>query len=358
MTRVLVTGGGGFIGGAVARSLLARGEEVTSFSRGAYPELEALGIRTVRGDLADADAVAAAVAGHDVVVHTAAKAGAWGPAAEYRRPNVVGTRSVVDACRRHGVGRLVFTSSPSVVYRPGDVENATEDLPYPQRYPAAYPATKAAAERMVLAANGGSLATVALRPHLVWGPGDPHLVPGLVDRARRGRLPIIGSGDNLVDTTYIDNAAQAHVDALDRLVSPAVAPAGRAYFIAQGEPVPMREMLNRILATAGVPPLTRRVPVPVALAVGAVAEAVHGVRGGRGEPLLTRFLVRQLSSAHWFDLTAAHRDLGYRARVSLAEGLERLRSHQLGTGPVVRDGGRRRDVAGDLPPTNSPPPQR
>ena len=327
--KILVTGGGGFIGGAVVRQLLLRGDDVTSFARGDYPELRDLGARTVRGDLTDRAAVTAAAAGQDVVVHTAAKAGVWGSDSEYWAANVVGTQNVIDACRAAGVRRLVYTSTPSVVLGSRDVEGADESLPYLDAYLAAYPASKAEAERRVLAASSADLLTTALRPHLVWGPGDPHLVPRAIERARAGRLPIVGSGDNLLDATYIDNAAAAHVNAVDRLsavADPTQPPAGRAYFIAQGEPLPMRDLLNSLLAAADVPPITRHIPFRLAWTVGAVAERLHRVRG-RGEPVMTRLMAQQFAFAHWFDLSAARRDLGYDPQVSTAEGLQRLREH-------------------------------
>src|SRR5437763_2098356 len=319
----LVTGAGGFLGGAVARQLLARGDAVRSFSRSAYPDLAARGVEQHAGDLADADAVARAVRGCDAVIHTAAKAGVWGPEREYFRANVLGTRNVVAACRAHGVRTLVYTSSPSVVAGHHDLNGVDESVPYPDRHLAAYPRTKARAEREALAANGPDLATVALRPHLIWGPGDPHLVPRLLARARAGRLRRVGDGANRIDTTYVENAAAAHLLALDRL-RPGAACAGRAYFIAQGEPVPLWDFINRILALAGLPPVRRSIPAGPAYALGAVAEVVYRVLRLPGEPPLTRFVAHELSSSHWFDLSAAHRDLDYRPAVSLEEGLRRL----------------------------------
>ncbi|MDP6935477.1 MAG: NAD-dependent epimerase/dehydratase family protein, partial [Myxococcota bacterium] len=232
---VLVTGAGGFLGGAVARQLVERGETVRSFSRGEYPALAAMGIDVRRGDLADSDAVLAAADGCDAVIHVAARPGIWGKWDDYHRPNVLGTDNVIAACRTHGIGRLVFTSSPSVVVATEHTEAGDESLPYPSRYPAHYPATKALAEQAVLAANDATLSTVALRPHLVWGPGDNHLLPRMVTRSRAGKLALLGSGDNMVDTTWIEDAARAHLLALDRL-EPGAACAGRAYFITQGEP--------------------------------------------------------------------------------------------------------------------------
>ena len=326
----LVTGGGGFLGGAVVRILLARGDAVRSFTRSCYPWLSEIGVPQVHGDLADPAAVATAAAGCDVVFHVAAKAGVWGRYADFHAANVVGTANVIAACKAAGVGRLVYTSTPSVVYA-GPIEGGDESLPYPKRYDAAYPATKAVAERAVLAANGPDLATVALRPHLIWGPGDPHLIPRVLARARAGKLRRVGTAPVKVDVTYVDNAADAHVLAADCL-APGAAPAGRAYFISNGEPVELWEFLNRILADAGLPPVTRSVSAWSARLAGRVLETVY--RGFRlsGEPAMTRFVAAQLSTSHWFRIAAARRDFGYVPRVGLDDGLRRLAA-------TLRDGG-------------------
>lgn len=326
--KVLVTGGGGFLGGAVVRRLLHRGDRVASFHRGLYPELTAVGVHCIRGDLANVKDVAQAVQGCDAVIQVAAKAGVWGPYEDYYRANVLGTRNIIEACRSAGVPRLVFTSSPSVVFSGRDENGVDETAPYPASYLAHYPATKAEAERLVLAANGPNLATVALRPHLIWGPGDSHLLPRLADRAAAGKLRLVRR-ENLVDSTYIDNAAHAHELALDRLVDATSAPAGRAYFISNGEPRPMAALINELLATQGMPPITRTISPGMAYAAGAVLEFVHRLLPGLGEPPLTRFVARQLATAHWFDLSAAKRDLGYRPLVSHAEGLARLENERI-----------------------------
>ncbi|MBI4425389.1 MAG: NAD-dependent epimerase/dehydratase family protein [Elusimicrobia bacterium] len=323
--RLLVTGGGGFLGGAIVRRLAARGDTVRSFSRGAYPELGALGVEQRRGDLGDAAAVTEACRGVDAVFHVGAKAGVWGPYAEFRRANVEGTRNVLEACRRLGVPRLVYTSSPSVVSSGRDLEGVDESAPYPRRYEAAYPETKAEAERLVLAANGAGLATTALRPHLIWGPGDNHLVPRIVSRARSGALRRLSGPPRLVDSTYIENAVDAHLAALERL-APGSPVAGKAYFIAQDEPLPLWELVDRLLEAAGAPPVTRSVSPRAAYVAGCVLEAAYALLRLPGEPPMTRFLARQLSTAHWFDLAAARRDLGYSPRIDLAEGLRRLRA--------------------------------
>jgi 2-alkyl-3-oxoalkanoate reductase len=323
--RVLVTGGGGFLGSALCRALLARGDAVRSLARGDYPALAALGVETHRGDVADAAAVMKAAAGCDAVCHVAAKAGVWGPFAEYYQANVVGTRNVIDACRKHGVARLVYTSSPSVVYAGGDECGIDESAPYPERYLTHYPRTKSEAERLVLAANDGSLTTVALRPHLIWGPGDNHLLPRLLAKAKTGRLRRVGDGKNVVDTTYIDNAVQAHVAALDRS-NPNAPCAGKAYFLANDQPQPLWELIDQMLACGDAPPVTRGVSATTAYLAGGLLELIYGALWLPHEPPMTRFVARQLATSHWYNLTAAKRDLGYAPTVTVEEGLERLRA--------------------------------
>ena len=322
--KVLVTGGGGFLGRAIADRLLQRGYQVRSYARGNYPALAARGVETVRGDLADAHATAAACAGCQAVVHAAALIpGMPGPAHRFHTVNVAGTEAVIAGCRAHGVRRLVFASSPSVVFDGSDLCGVDESVPYPHHYHSPYSRTKALAEQAVLAANDAALATVALRPHLIWGPGDRHLVPALIARARRGRLAQIGRGPFRIDVTYIDSAAEAHVLAIERL-APGARAAGRAYFISQGEPVDLWQFVGRLLKLAGVPPVRRRVPRWLALAAAGLVEGAYGVLRPTAVPPLTRFLVREISSSHWFDIGAARRDLGYEPPVSIAEGLHRL----------------------------------
>ncbi len=324
--KILVTGGGGFLGQALCRGLVERGHAVTSFNRGHYPALERLGVRQLRGDLADARAMADAAQGMDAVFHNAAKAGAWGSHASYHAANVVGTRNVLEACRVHGIRRLVYTSTPSVTHRATHpVQGGTgESVPYGENFQAPYAHTKAIAEKEVLAANGPALATVALRPRLIWGPGDQQILPRLVERSRAGRLRIVGDGRNLVDTTYIDNAAQAHFDAFEHL-SVGAACAGRAYFISNGEPRPMGELLNALLAAAGAPGVHKHLSFKAAYRIGGVCEAAWRWLPLRGEPPMTRFLAEQLSTTHWYDMAPATRDFGYRPQVGFDEGIERLR---------------------------------
>ncbi len=321
--KALVTGGGGFLGLAIVRKLRERGDEVRSFSRSTYTALEELGVESVRGDLADESAVMEAARGCDIVFHVAGKAGVWGPAESYYRTNVVGTDNVLNACAAASIDRLVYTSTPSVTFAGTDQIGVDESEPYPEQYLNEYAHTKSIAERRVLARNGVDLATVSLRPHLIWGPGDPHLVPRILERARSGKLRLLGDRPNAVDSVYVDNAADAHILAGDRL-APGSAIAGKAYFITQGEPMPLAELINRILAAGGLPSVERRISPGLAYFLGALMERVYGFLRIQHEPPMTRFVARQLSTAHWFDISAARRDLGYAPAVSLNEGMERL----------------------------------
>jgi nucleoside-diphosphate-sugar epimerase len=316
--RVLVTGGAGFLGAAIVRELSAQ-HEVRTFSRGPNEA----DVEHVRGDIADASAVREAARGCDAIVHTAAKAGVWGDYDEYRRANVVGTKNVLAACREHTIARLVYTSTPSVVHPGGDIEGGDESLPYARHPSTAYQATKIEAERLVLGAQTSSLCVVALRPHLIWGPGDPHLIPRIVARGARGRIALPRGGAHLVDTVYVDNAAEAHRMALQ---APALACAGRAYFITNGEPRPLSNIVLGILRAAGIEAKVVSIPQPIAHAAGALLEGAFKLARTSREPPLTRFVAEQLSTAHYFDIGAARRDLGWTPRISIDEGLERLRA--------------------------------
>ena len=328
--RALVTGGGGFLGQAIVRSLLNHGASVRSFSRHEHAALNQFGAEQCHGDLADADAVKDAIAGCDVVFHVAAKAGIWGPYREYYRTNVLGTENVVAACRLHRVTRLIYTSSPSVIFNGRDLAGVNESVPYPKRFEAPYPETKAMAEQCIRKANDSQLATVALRPHLIWGPGDHHVLPRLVARAKAGRLRRIGQQRKLIDTTYIDNAAEAHLLAAQRL-APGSPIAGNAYFISQGEPRETWQMINDLLVAADVPPVQRSIPTLIAFLLAGFFEAAYHLAGRADEPRLTRFLVREMCASHWFDISAARRDLGYAPRITIAEGLARLRGAYVAT---------------------------
>ena len=322
--KALVTGGGGFLGKAIVKLLRERGDEVRSFSRNPHPALTAMGVEHCRGELADAGAVKRAAEGCDIVFHVAAKAGVWGPYEEFYRANVLGTKHVIDACRLHGIKRLVYTSSPSVVFDGSDMEGVDESVPYPEHFEAFYPQTKAEAEQLVLQANDQTLATVALRPHLIWGPEDNHLVPRILERGAKGALRKLGSRECLVDTVYVDNAALAHLQAADHLDVGSVV-AGKAYFLSQGEPLPIWDVVNRILDAGGLPPVTRTLSPSLAYTIGTILEKVYGLLKLKGEPRMTRFVAKELSTSHWFDLSAAKNDFGYQPEVTFDEGIERLR---------------------------------
>jgi nucleoside-diphosphate-sugar epimerase len=321
--NIIVTGGGGFLGKAVVRLLLSEGHRVASFSRKFHPQLEKLGARQIAGNIADAHAVREALQGMDAVFHTAAKAGVWGPFEAYFRPNVTGTKNVIAGCRSCQVPMLIHTSSPSVIFDGKDMQGVDESAPYPDRYHAPYPQTKAMAEQAVMAASGTNLRTLILRPHLIWGPEDNHLVPRIISRA--AGLKQVGDGTNRVDTIYIDNAARAHVMAMHALErNPALS--GRAYFISDDDPVLLWEMVNRILEAGGKPPVSRTLSPKLAFIAGAVLEWVYRILGLSGEPKMTRFVARELATSHWFDISAAKRDFGYSAEVSIDEGMRRLKA--------------------------------
>lgn len=322
--KVLVTGGSGFLGREICRQLKARGDTVSSLARHPSAALERLGVQQHLGDLADAAAVSRAVAGCDAVVHNAALAGVSGPPRPYWVTNVVGTRHVIEQCRTHGVGTLLHTSTASVVFRPGGVEGVTESLPPAPCLLAAYPATKARAEALVLAAHGPELATVSLRPHIIWGPGDPHFAPALARAVRAGRLLMPGDGGNLVDTTHVRTAAHAHLLALDRLRRSPDTAGGRAYFIGQDDPRPLREITRHFLRAAGIDARWCAVPPRLATAGAAAGDALlRAVRSTRTHAP-SRFLVAELLHPHWFDLTAARRDLGFEPPVGFDAGVAEL----------------------------------
>lgn len=318
--KVLVTGGGGFVGGYVIERLLKRGYTVRSIGRSAQPELEALGVEVVRCDLSDALAVQSACEGMDAVFHIAAKAGVWGTWDSFYQPNVIGTRNIVAACQANQIGRLIYTSTPSVVFNGQPISGLDESMPYGRDWLCHYAHTKAIAEEKVLAANSDDLKVVALRPHLIFGPGDPHLLPRVIESVKAGRLKIVGDGQTRVDVSYVGNVADAHIDAFDALEQGKGA--GKAYFISQGEPVELWPWLNEILAGLGHAPLRKRISLKKAYAAASVIEAVWKLFRLKGEPPITRFVAVELAKDHYFDIAAARRDLGYQAEVEMQSALK------------------------------------
>ncbi len=330
---ILVTGGGGFLGAAIVRRLKENGETLRSFSRTRYPHLDLLGVDQVQGDLYDLSAVTRACQNVSVVFHAAAKPGVWGTYQDFYRPNVIGTQNIIEACKQCGVRRLIYTSSPSVVFDGRDMEGVDESTPYPAVFHTHYPRTKALAEQQVIQAAADGLPAIILRPHLIWGPGDTHLAPRIIARAHRLRQ--VGDGTNKVDTIYIDNAAHAHVLAEESLKrNPHLS--GRVYFISQDEPIALWKMINHILAAGGKPPVTRTISPAAAYLAGVLCESLFGLLRLRREPPMTRFVARELATSHWFNIQASKTDLGYIPLVSTAEGLKRLAGWLQANSPLTR----------------------
>jgi nucleoside-diphosphate-sugar epimerase len=317
--EVLVTGGGGFVGRYIVERLLERGYRVRSLGRSPQPTLAEMGVDVRCADLKEAAPVREAVAGVDAVFHVAAKAGVWGSWESYFEANVLGTRNVVAACQAHGVARLVYTSTPSVVFNRNHFRGEGNELPYGKDWLCHYAHTKAIAEEEALAANSDRLKVVALRPHLIFGPGDPHLLPRVIESVLAGRLKIVGGGLNRVDVSYVKDVASAHLCAFDALE--AGKGAGKAYFISQGEPVQIWPWLNGILENLGHPPLKKKIPLPLAYAAGALAEMVWKLSSKTGEPPITRFVAVELAKDHFFDLSAARRELGFSPGYSMEDAL-------------------------------------
>jgi len=324
--RVLVTGGGGFLGLYIVEQLRAAGHNVRVLSRGHYPALTALNVETQQGDIRDADSVDEACRGIDAVFHVAAIPGVWGSWQTYHTINTIGTLNVISACQRNGVQRLIYTSSPSVVFDGGDHISADESLPYPTKWLCHYPHSKALAEQAVLAANqADSLRTVALRPHLIWGPRDNHLIPRLIQKARSGRLRRVGDGDNVVSISYVENAAAAHVQVEESLRN-SVNAAGKAYFINEPDAVNLWDWIDLVLGRAGLPPVTHSISAAAAWRIGSVLETAWKVLRLKGEPPMTRFVAAQLSGSHSYSIEAARRDFGYTPLVTVEEGLRRMQA--------------------------------
>lgn len=323
---ILVTGGGGFLGSYIVDELLKRGYKVRSFSRGHYEHLEQKGVQCHRGSLTNFKEVLDAIKGVKAVIHTAALAGIWGKWEEYYDTNYLGTKNIIDACRVANVKNLIYTSSPSVVFDGKDISGEGEEIPYAKKHWCHYPVTKKIAEDLVLASNSSELRTSALRPHLIWGPKDPHFMPRLVARAQSGRLKQIGDGSNMVDVIYVENAAKAHVDLLEKMNAESSNVAGKAYFIGQEKPVKLWDFVNRLISSAGGPVVKRKIPLWLGYALGSVMEGFFRFfRIYSREPVLTRFLALQMGRSHYFNHTKAVKDFDYKVYVSTDEGFRRLK---------------------------------
>jgi 2-alkyl-3-oxoalkanoate reductase len=323
--KVLVTGAGGFLGRYIIEQLLARGEQVSATCRRPTAELELLGVTIIPVDLRDTKAVVASCQGIECVFHVAGVSGIGVESGYFYKNNSLATQNILEACQCNHVGKLVYTSSPSVVFDGRDQCGIDESAPYPAKWLGHYPRSKAIAEQAVLAANGKQgLLTCSLRPHLIWGPRDKALIPRLLDRARRKRLIRIGDGKNLIDTIYVENAAAAHIQAADALV-PGAPVAGNAYFISQGEPVNCWGWIDELLALSGLPPVQKSISLSTAWRVGVCFEFLYKLLRLSIEPPMTRFLAAQFARSHYYDIGRARRDFGYNPIISTSEGMKRLK---------------------------------
>lgn len=322
--KFVVTGGGGFVGKALCKRLVSMGHQVHSLSRKLYAEHQSMGVQAHACDLAQINpkTLANLFSGAQAVFHVAAKIDMWGSYDDFYRANVLATQNVIDACKLAEVKKLIFTSSPSVIACPKDLCGVDESFPYPERFEAFYPLTKAEAEKLVLAANSSELKTIALRPKLIFGPGDTNLIPHVVAKAKSGKLKRIGDGLNLTDLTFIDDCVEAHIlawQALDK--NPAAC--GKTYFISQGEPVKLWEWIDQVLMRSGMRPLKSAVPEKIARLVAFLAESICKYVLPGKEPFLSRFLISEMCRDHYFNIAAAKRELGYAPRYTVAQALER-----------------------------------
>ena len=309
---VLITGYGGFLGAAITRRLLAAGHRVRGIARRRYPEWERLGVETVQGDLADPAVARRAVVDCQAVIHTAALAGVWGPWTSYYAANTLATNQLLEESIRAGCRAFVYTSSPSVTFAAVDQSGDDESVAYPKRWLCHYPHTKALAEQAVLSVGRrGSLASCSLRPHLIWGDGDPHLMPRVVARARSRRLRRVGDGTNLIDIVHVDNAASAHLLALEKLLAGDESVNAQAFFITDGVPQECWRWISRILEAANVPVPQQSMSYRRAYRLGAMLEMIYRGMAKRSEPPMTRFVASQLALDHYFCIDKARRLLNY-----------------------------------------------
>ncbi len=324
--RILVTGGGGFLGTHIIKELLKNPQYlVTNFSRHSYSHLEELGVPTIKGDLKKpADVERALSQGFDVIFHVAALAGVWGRFNDYLDINYHGTKNLLEAAEAFGVQKFIYTSTPSVVFGKDDLFGVNEECPYPKTHLTPYAETKTMAEKLVLQKNNGtSFLTCAIRPHLIWGPGDPHLFPRIIQKGKEGKLKIVGDGENLVDIIYVENAAFAHVLAFENL-RPGSRVCGQAYFVGQERPVKLWDFVNQVLGFMKIEPVAQYIDINTAYRIGWVFEKFFKLAGiQKPEPPMTRFVALNLGKSHYFSHEKAKRDFGYYPRVSIDEGLKR-----------------------------------
>jgi nucleoside-diphosphate-sugar epimerase len=323
--KILVTGGMGFVGHNLVRQLIADGHEVHALGRSPHPPAEKLlpQLQYHCHDLSLNCTFEDWFDEVDTVFHVAAKAGMGGKEEDYRLANLVATELLLKTCQSRGVSRFIYTSTPSVTFSRKPICGGDESLPYSNENISSYAWTKSLAEQKVLSANDRSgMRTLALRPHLIWGAGDPHLLPRVISRHRRGKLKRVGDGKNKVDLTHIDNVVHAHLCAFESMISdPALG--GRAYFIGQNEPVNLWNWLDQVFIEIDLPPLQKSVSYQTAYLLGGILEKTWGLFSIKSDPPMTRFVASQLAHDHWFSGTAAEQDLKYQPVIGMADALHK-----------------------------------
>lgn len=321
--KILVTGGGGFLGFWIVKKLLAKKYEVINFSRNHYSHLEELGVKTIIGNLENKDSILSALNDIDAIFHVAALAGVWGKQEDYLNTNYEGSKLLVEAALEKNIKYFIYTSTPSVVFGKDDIEGADESVLFPETYLTSYAYSKSLAEKYILNSKSDSFFPLAIRPHLIWGPGDPHLFPRLLRKAREGKLKRVGLGENLVDIIYVENAADAHVQAFETLLVNSSL-AGRAYFIGQEKPVNLWDFINKVIALDGQEPIEDSISFKTAYILGFIFEKIYKLLGiSKPEPPMTRFIATQLGKSHYFSHKRAFDDFGYKPAITIEDGLNR-----------------------------------
>lgn len=325
--NVLVTGGGGFLGSAIIDELLGREYKVFNLSRNSYPELEAKSVTCLRADISSKEEVQKLdFKIFDCVFHVAAKAGVWGKRSDYININFEGSKNIFDHAKKSGVKYIIYTSSPSAVFGWEDINGSDESLPYPETFSSYYGESKALAEQYILEQAKADEApkTIALRPHLIWGPGDPHIFPRILEKAKTGKLKTVGDGQNLVDIIHVKNAAVAHLQALDAVIAkPELS--GNVYFLGQSEPVNLWDFISQILRMNKIDPIESSISFRRAFRIGSILEKVYRTLGIlKPEPPMTRFMALQLGKSHYFSHAKAIKDLKYNPQISTQQGLDEL----------------------------------
>ena len=322
MPRVIVTGYGGFLGQSICRQLLVAGHTVRGLARNAYPSMRQIGVESIVGDACTLEDCRNAIQNIDVVIHTAAIAGVWGKRSTFESVNVQATENLLLAAQENSVQAFVHCSSPSVTFDGQSQAGIDESVPYPTRWLCDYPRTKAMAEQRVLAANQpGKFLTCALRPHLIWGEGDPHLIPRLIHKCKSKRLRCVGDGKNLIDTVHVESAAHAHILAMHALLDGKEQASGRAYFITDGDPIECWQWISLLLKHAGLTPPSRQISKTAAYRIGYLLELIFWAFQVSREPPMTRFIAAQLGVDHYFSIEAARKHLGYNPSVDRQETL-------------------------------------